>query len=356
MCKHLHPHMVTKTKGSVMDCVRWLLAFGQRRPQQNRDASTCPVILQVPNEILLEIIDHLRLHDEFLLSQTCRTFRKLTQRNWKLASQQLSFLKGIEFRTGLAYVLPNRYVCGPCGKLHAMHKWDRPETYRPVPLCQQSRYLTFDRIYPLRHTHVQLALKLTRMGSINQKYLNRILSPFTSETLSFPYPQLRLHYCAIPRVVGERFLLQVKREWRGLDNTMRAVSPDELRLERVCPHMAIMPSTVMNGRRPNDRATKVFALDGLSKDVHLACSTYGRAFSGYCERCPTDYTVFANAGIITAYSWHDLGSYGTPFSQRWTVHIETDQNIYCNGPVVHHHAGTVREMYLGASTDMFSGT
>lgn len=197
-----------------MDCVRWLLPFRERRSQRNSNAAeaTCPPILKVSNEILLEIIDHLRLHDELLLSQTCRAFRKLTQRNWKLDFQRFSFAKRMKFWTGLAYVMPNHWVCGQCCKLHAIDKWDRPKHYASVPRCQRlMNRLNFDRIYPLRHTHVQLALKLTRMGSVHQKYLKNILSPFTTKRMSSegPYSRVPLTYCAIPKVVAGRFLLQV---------------------------------------------------------------------------------------------------------------------------------------------------
>ncbi|KAF6798797.1 f-box domain containing protein [Colletotrichum sojae] len=40
-------------------------------------------ILELPADVLLEIIDHLELHDEFFLSQTCRPFRVLIGRDWK---------------------------------------------------------------------------------------------------------------------------------------------------------------------------------------------------------------------------------------------------------------------------------
>lgn len=337
-----------------MNCVRWLLSFRELRPQGNNNEATCPPILQVPNEILMEIIDHLHLHDEFLLSQTCRAFRKLTQRNWELAFERFSWAKRMDFRTGLAYVLPNHWVCGPCGKLHTIDTWwgwDGPKNngFPLVPQCQQQDGLNFDTIYPLRHTHVQLALKLTRMRSVNQEYLKYIMSPFTTETMSSPYLRLRLTYYAVPKVVAERFLLQVKREFRDGDEMASArVCPGELHLEHICPHMMIMASKAY-GRRAGSGLSRVFGLDGLSKDVHLAFASFGETFFGHCKRCPTDYAVLAHPGILTIYSWHDLGSYRSPFSQQWTVHIRTSQNEFCDGPLVHHHPGTIRDTYLEGS-------
>lgn len=80
-----------------MNCVRWLLSFGERRSQRNDTAVANPPILALPTEILLEIIDCLHEHDEFLLSQTCRAFRTLTQRDWKLAFERLTYSKQIDF-------------------------------------------------------------------------------------------------------------------------------------------------------------------------------------------------------------------------------------------------------------------
>lgn len=118
--------------------------------------------------------------------------------------------------------------------------------------------------------------------------------------------------------------------------------------------MIIIPSKT-NGRPHSDSISQVFGLDGLSKDVHLAFGSIGRAFIGHCKRCPTDYTVLAQPGIMTIHSWHDLGSHRTPFSQQWTVHIRTDQNVFSGGPLVHHHPGTIRDMYLEGSVDGGAG-
>lgn len=180
------------------------------------------------------------------------------------------------------------------------------------------------------------------MGSVNKRYLKDLMSPFSTKRMDFSLP---LAYSAIPKVVAERFLLQVKREYRDGEKT---VSPNEIRYERICPHMGIESDS--NRNRPGNPNNKQklrqwLDLDGLSRDIYLAFANYGKTFAGYCKRCPTDYTVLAHPGIITIYSWHDLGSYSNPSDQQWTVHINTRENHYKVGPVVYHHSGTVRAMY-----------
>lgn len=341
-----------------MESIRGFLPFRQRRSQRHSNAAACPSTPKAPNEILLEIIGYLDLHDEFLLSQTCRAFRNLTQRDWRLAVRQLSYAKQMQFWTGLAYVLPDYWVCGQCGKLHAMNKYDGPKddprSNIMVPPCQLQLGLKFHRVYQLRHTHVQLALKLTRMGSFHQKYLAYIMAPFATETMSSISSRLRLKYHAIPKIVAQRFLLQVKHEFRDGDDKT-AVSPSELRVEGICPHMIIMPS---DWRPFGHRAdldlilSQRLGLDGLSRDVNLAFDDFGMPFSGYCKRCPTDYIVVANPGVVTIYSWHDLGSYTTPFDPQWTLHIRSRGKCFQPWPypdVAHHQPGRIRDMYFEGS-------
>lgn len=217
--------------------------------------------------------------------------------------------------------------------------------------CASKDGLNFDRFYHLRHTHVQFALKLTRMGSVNQRYLKNIMSPFTTKEPALFCHQLRHKYCATPKVVAERFLLQVEREFRWEGHDM-AVS-NELGLQRICPHMVIMRSFKS---AKSTKASQMFGLEGLSNDFHRAVASLGQEFTGHCRRCPTDYTVIAHRGIVTICSWHDLGSYGSPLSEQWTSHIRSDQNGLCKGPHLHHNPGTIRGMYVCTWRDLLMGS
>lgn len=330
-----------------MNCVRWLLRFWKRPSQRNSNVveAGSPHILGLPDELLLEIIKHLDLHDEFLLSQTCGALRGLTERNWKPTLQRLSHAQQLDFWTGLAYVLPNHWVCGPCGKLHKIDKRDRPTTDNRSPRCQQQDGLDFDHSYHLRHTHVQLALKLTRMGSVNRRHLENIMSPFTTETPTLSSDRPRLKYCATPKVVAERFLLQVKRKFQWNDPAV--VSLSDLGLRTICPHMVILPFKV-----PRDtKSSRAAVLGCFSNDVHLAVASLGQEVTGHCRRCPTDYTVVAQPGIVTICTWHDLGPYGSPLSKQWTIHIPSGQNRLFQRLCLHHNPGTIRDMYFKGLVD-----
>lgn len=327
-----------------MKCIRWLLVYRGRRSKQNRKtpeaADQIPNKLRLPNEILLEIISYLELHDEFLLSQTCKVIRMLIQRDWILTLNQLSYIQQLDFWTGLAYVLPNHWVCGPCCRLHKATFRDLPG-YQQPRLCQQQD-LKFDHFYKLHHSHIQLALKLTRMRYTNQSYLKNIISPFTRQRLGRSSSKLHYFYRASPKVITERFLLQVQHTFR--DDT-QSVSLKGLPTTSICPHMRILASRT-NRPYTNDKVLQALGLKGLMEDVYLAFSRLGHEISGHCTRCPTDYTVVVTPSIITIYTWHDLGSYTSPLHKEWTIHLRSNGNTPSKGPVVYHIPGSIQQMYV----------
>lgn len=102
--------------------LRHLFSKGRRRSKA--------VILQIPFDILLLIVDNLALHDRFLLSHTCKTFRRITFQHWDIEISHLSLYDKVEFWAGLAYTLPNHWICPQCCKLHLIHTWDLPSMHR----------------------------------------------------------------------------------------------------------------------------------------------------------------------------------------------------------------------------------
>jgi hypothetical protein len=128
-----------------------------------------PAILQLPLDILLLITDNLTLHDKFLLSHTCKALRQVLLRDWDIELSQLSFEHQIGFWVGLAYTLPNRWVCLKCCKLHPINTSDVPAAfmlskYRTVPCSLKSSRGIENKQYSVQHYHIQLALKLLRLG------------------------------------------------------------------------------------------------------------------------------------------------------------------------------------------------
>ncbi|TDZ19314.1 hypothetical protein Cob_v007639 [Colletotrichum orbiculare MAFF 240422] len=332
--------------GKAMDKCVWLpLARLRHRFKRlfNATDAEAPSILRLPNELILEVLDHLELHDLFILSQTCRALRALAWRDWNLALGRMPSTRRAHFLPGIAFVRPNDWVCGRCGRLHAVDKRDVPwsgwHIRGSLPPCYRETGIKCGYVYELRFAHVQMAIKLSRMGNVNQTYLGRIMKPYSDERDSSVYSTLLLHTRAAPKIVAERFLLHAEYEYR--DNTA-SVSPDALRLKKICPHMMIWPS---RNTRSNS-LTRDLGLEGLSDAVHLAFDRPGQEITGHCNRCPTDYTVVAAPGLLTIRAWHDLGPYTSLPDERWTVHIRSHDNQPSEGPAVHHNPGTVRDAYV----------
>ncbi|KAK1641390.1 hypothetical protein BDP81DRAFT_390653 [Colletotrichum phormii] len=318
-----------------MDRIRRLLVRHSHRFKQSPVKTTkssspdnAPPILTLPNEILYQILASLALHDEFVLSHTCRGLRSLTQRDWTLAVISLPRNAKLAFWTGLAYTKPNHWVCGSCCKLH------------------------------------RLALKLTRMGGKRnknqQRLLEKIMAPFTSRV-----PQPRgIHLtstssgCAVtPKTVGGRFLVHVEHDFRH-SREIALVRSGFFR--RVCPHLMVMLEdprqhfvfhdndvNVNDGSRSQTRDVRVyFGTMYVPGGCLVAVDGHGYETIGHCERCVMDYTILASFGVVTVHSWHDLGAYGSPESEEWMVHVMMSGNTYSRGPTVYHELGSVRKMYL----------
>ncbi|KAF6809882.1 f-box domain containing protein [Colletotrichum musicola] len=324
----------------------WLLLAHLRyhfKPVSNATDAEVVGILRLPKEMILEVIDHLELHDLFILSQTCKALRALAWRDWDLALDQMRSIQRTDFLTGIAYVRPNNWACRRCSKLHAVNERDVPYTEWHIrgylPSCCHETGIYCGPFYELRYNHVQMALKLGRMGNVNRRYLDHIMKPYSDERKSNIHPKLLLHTRAIPKIVAERFLLHAEYKYR--DGTA-PVSPNTLKFKKICPHMKIWPSR----RNRSNRASRALGLEGLSDSVHLAFDRPGQEISGHCDRCPTDYTVVAAPGVLTIRAWHDLGPYTSPRDIRWKVHVPSYGNRPSRGPAVQHNLGSVREMYV----------
>ncbi|KAJ0326244.1 hypothetical protein COL5a_007068 [Colletotrichum fioriniae] len=322
----------------------------------------------LPNEILYQILALLQLHDEFALSHTCKDLRALTHRDWILALVLLPRNHKLAFWTGLAYTKPNHWVCSPCCHLHRICTQDIPgdKNYNPFSCQQNSRHVFSQRQYKLRHAHVQLALKLTRMGNgggldkNQQRLLQNIMAPFASRAnVPTSLTSTASAYAVTPKIVDGRFLIHVEHEVRDDPEASFLL----LRMtcsRRVCPHLMILlePNSQVifddDGVNINQwlgwghtrYLSRYMASSDVMDGIRVAVDGHGYESIGHCQRCAMDYTIIASHGTVMLHSWHDLGAYGSPESDEWMVHIQTAENDSSRGPTVYHESGSVQEMYL----------
>lgn len=173
---------------------------------------TVPSFLKLPNEMLFHISSLFELHDQFILRQTCKDMQTLLQKDWKLLFTRLTVSQQQDFLAALSFTKPNHWVCGGYHRLHRNNTNDVPwHMLRACPYDKhKAQFLSRSEI---RESHVQLALKLTRLETAaDQEYLKKIMSPFTPE--SGPYSGHKTKSCfhAAPRIIADRFILYMQHE------------------------------------------------------------------------------------------------------------------------------------------------
>lgn len=363
-----------------MRCLRFLrrlLGKGRHHHGDHDQNNSSAVILQLPLDILLLITDQLALHDKFLLSHTCKALRQVICRDWAIEVSRLSFEDQIGFWAGLAYTLPNRWVCLKCCKLHPIDTSDVPRAYwnisaRGVPCTYDlSRGIEIEA-YSVQHYHVQFALKLSRLGNIHRRYLKALMKTYTC-TDKWRIPPLAESYTAKPRIINKHFILH--EEWKISNNTSRAIPifPDEPDLgPTVCPHMEIMFGSPAESRlwkewtiyqmahMPNNNSMRQLEEHVLLKEATLleegiasACQSPGQWIFNSCLHCATDFAVMLSTDEreATIRAWHDFGIEGSPMDISWKAHVRDKNACWLDlGPYVDYPHGSIRKLWLeGAS-------
>lgn len=320
----------------------------KKKKRLDPPATATPKILDLPVELIQFIIEHLELHDGYLLSQVCRAMRRLIRNDWKrLVTRHLTYLERLDFFNGIALILPNHWVCAPCGQLHRINVLDLPKGERlDTPHCQVGEGRRLQWPYNIRETHVQLALKLSRLGNSNESYLRDIMSPFTSSIRTRFPNSLQRYYRATPKIINGKFLLQV--EWDFYDKGA-SIPVAHLCETFICPHMRITRVPPVERYCSYPRC-HTHGPSYFEDHVILAFSAAmrGQEVTGHCERCPTDYALKVETGMVTIRAWYDFGSEKSPIDKEWTVHVGVERsNIESGGLVVPHAPGSVRKMYVG---------
>lgn len=219
-------------KDATMKIIRHADGPGKHRRVANAAKQPEGSILHVlMAEVLICIIDLLDLHDKFWLSQTCRVFHLLAKRDWNHEFSLLDEEQRESFLSGLAWHMPDHWMCRTCRKIHSIDKADIPRHGQERPNLSIAHMLDRDvvfygeecRLYKLCRRHVEMALKLTRMGGPNAGHLRKLMSPFSLRRDALPFftipgydERFRAHrYRATPKIVSGRFLLKTEWEYRS---------------------------------------------------------------------------------------------------------------------------------------------
>ncbi|KAH6987873.1 hypothetical protein BKA56DRAFT_612614 [Ilyonectria sp. MPI-CAGE-AT-0026] len=277
------------------------------------------IILQLPVEVLLLIVESLPLFNQIIVSQTCRPLRNILA-HLRNSASYLPRDEFLEFLSCLARNMPRKWVCGVCLALHRVCLQDTRKNpyYSNCPrFCHQTPY-RLESFY-LYNRHVQLALKYTRMGNISKKYqrhLETLLTPYhgTFSADAFKETTLQRRHSVYPKIVNGRYL--VLSVWR-YDMDREKVSRERMDSLWVCGHQILNDwddaLREMAGYRVQDNPKKV-----LWTAVSTAFQAEGAEVHKSCPYCLTDFSVQACPERATVRMWQDLGPEGSPLNTEWT--------------------------------------
>ncbi|KAH7008540.1 hypothetical protein EDB80DRAFT_716748 [Ilyonectria destructans] len=290
-----------------------------RQPLGKVQSQGC-IILQLPVEVLLLIVEALPLSSQVSVSQTCRPLRTILA-HLRNSASYLPRGEFLEFLSCLARNMPEKWVCDVCLKLHPVSLQD---TWKNPYRSSCPRYYVYQKTYRLEHfslgnRHVQLALKYTRMDGISkkyQRYLETLLTPHHGTFLadSLKDTPLQRRHSVYPKIVNGRYL--VLSVWR-YDMDREKVSRQRMGSLRVCGHQIFNDwgeaLREMAGFRVQDDPKKV-----LWTAVSTAFQAEGAEVRKSCPYCLTDFSVQACPERATVRMWQDLGPEGSPLNPEWT--------------------------------------
>ncbi|PKK53183.1 hypothetical protein CI102_1598 [Trichoderma harzianum] len=265
-------------------------------------------MLQVPLEIIYLIADNLCLSDKVYLSQTCTALRRIMFCDWKQAASKLSREDRFAFWEGIAHQSTNHWACQRCCKLHLVNDNTLKTIGDNCPPCgfQLHSPLNLGGCH-IDHHHVQFALKLARLGNMEQKHL---------ETMMRPNITICPHLCL-----------------RGGLNYSRAEKRK-------------VSATIQT----QSWTTTPRVITDLEDGIDLAIKIPGQWVFISCPRCPTDCGIIVSEGNKEAIiqSWYDLGTEGPHSAVRWGVHVSA--GIYDDwidqGMKVDYTHGSIRALWL----------
>lgn len=315
------------------------------------------MILDLPDEIWLLVMDNLDLHHLFALSHVNRRARRLAYRDWLPTISQLWPRQRLDFWTGLAFLYQDHWVCAICNEMHPIRESNGSGPH-PCLSRRQNRRFFFEKrdsfgkrtesdAHFVFHSDIQLALKRHARGIYDDDVMARVLKPH-DHSCSMTINQLRTparhdlplktgHHIS-PKIVGGRFLVYYRHTIHGPGGNGQIM--------RVCRHQVAVAT---NGAHPEPftKPSPWRSSNTLIYQLIDAYETPNREFSGSCFRCPVDFAVSSTDGRgIDLQVWYDFGTYTSPEDVSWTVHsTNSNSRSFDEHVPVYHAPGSVRTLY-----------
>lgn len=298
-----------------------------------------------PSPVLHTIFEYLPWSALELLSRTCSMLWKQLHPLCKAAVSGMCQEEHIQHQTELAQAMPLHFICADCGRLHRANLEDVPAVCSrsscvscpgKLESYQKSPDLAYG--YQLEYHHIQLALKLCRLGLFGG-YVDNILQPYYARSSTHDtFATIQLFVRPILTLHEPKPSFLVFRTMEFFEHTGEHAEPlgaDTIQSLVICPHASLSDGD------PEDMRCDV--LYDAIEDARLGLSSC-QDFA--CRRCPTDISIDAQPSRLRVRVWHDLGQEGiSPTDLPWRIHIGGPENNEFVGPSVSHVNGSIRARY-----------
>lgn len=303
------------------------------------------IVVKLPPELLLQIADHLDLHDKIQFSQTCIWTHSLFHIDSAAEIAALTYQKRLEFYHEASLRRPRSWVCAECECLHRAEQADVPSRLAwVIDACQNEDNCNLVVPYDLQERHIQLALKLSQgnLCNANQEYLSQLMKP-VSQRYTWPLisnltpgsSTVISHFVAVPRIIEGRFLVHFS--WEIYHNLGSPIAYTDIEGTCICPHLEVQQ------RRHHTRLTRL----EISVELAITCD---KPQKGWCRYCLTDYTVEVANGRVIIHAWQDFGGQNPPLHHVWArSSIEGHWNGFPEP--LYYDSGRVRERFMSQDKD-----
>ena len=308
-----------------------------------------PPLLNLPIELLDEIVNSLDLPTVWALSNTCGALRCILWPRIRDVRHRMSTSGRINLIHDSAWLLPDYWPCSSCRCLHVVDVKDLPvcnkdkEVYDRIrcPFIKSGKGRTLERYplspyYILEFRHVHTAVKCQRSTGSQKKYQSRLLAHF--EVSNRHTPDKNFAFSVTPKLVGDHFLILVQWSYHG-----KGISSDYFANAtfQICPHLG---NSWMDRRLDNQLLETLAA---AYRDLRVL-PFIERWVYGSCRYCPTDYALCIKdkGQRVTITSWQDLGMGQSTDDPHWNSHIWLEgDNDRDSAKLFPYEPGTVRRVY-----------
>lgn len=292
-------------------------------------------LLDLPLDLLYDILDQLQLPEKLLLSQTCRDLWCTLRSQCSSAIQQATAVERLECLAVLGDMLPDHRFCTSCRALHHLDTKDLPTMrndifHRPCPapeaMWSRHRLMPY---YSIAFRHVQLAIKYTRLTRVHQEYRARILQKFTISIPPF------YSFTAEPSIIQGRFILMSTWAFPKAVGPMAVSTLSQMHFQ-ICPHLGKGISLIPE----NPLIAAIRFASNVADGQHGVLQD-----ENSCDRCPTDFMISVEDKRAILCVWQDLGAGTSSADPYWRSHIYSKENNLFKGTSFSYEHGSVREFY-----------